>query len=61
MLFIDSIQKKSTFDKLRVVFNNAYRPKKCSHSAIAMQHTLVLVFLTLKQLLQNLHMDLHND
>ena len=54
--------KKSTFDRLRVAFNNAYRrvlgqPWRCSASAMYAN----LVLITLKQLLENQHLDSYND
>ena len=53
--------KKSTFDRLCVAFNKAYRrvlsqPWQCSASAMYANLELI----SLKQLLENLHTDLYN-
>ena len=42
----------STFDRLRVAFNNAYR---------RVLGQLILVLITLKQLLENQHLDSYSD
>ena len=59
---MDCIQK-STFDRLRVAFNNAYTVVfLVSHvDAAPVQCMLILVLITLKQLLENQHLDSYND
>ena len=58
---MDCIQK-STFERLRVAFNNAYIVFSVSHDdAAPVRCTLTLELITLKQQLENLHMDLYND
>ena len=53
--------KKSTFNKLRVAFNNAYRRVLVCHGdLVPAQCMLTLVFRILKQSLESLLLDLHN-
>ena len=50
--------KKSTFVRLRVAFNNTYRRVLGQHGdAVPLQCMLILVLITLKQLLENQHLD----
>ena len=55
--------KKSTFNKLRVAFNNAYRRvlAVCHGDLVPAQCMLTLVFKILKQSIESLLLDLHND
>ena len=53
--------KKSTFNRLCVAFNNADVVFSVSHGdAAPVRCTLTLELTTLKQLLENLHMDKYN-
>ena len=54
--------KKSTFDRLRVAFNTHTVVFLVSHGVAApVQCMLILVLITLKQLLENQHLDSYND
>ena len=55
--------KKSTFNKLRVAFNNAYRRvlAVCHDDLVPAQCMLTLVFKILKQSIESRLLDLHND
>ena len=57
------MDKKTTFDMLRVAWNNVTVVFSISHGdldAAPVRCTLTLELITLKQLLENLHMDLYN-
>ena len=60
--YLWTASKKSTFDRLCVAFNNAYRRvlSQPYGDAAPVRCTLTLELITLKQLLENLHMDLYN-
>ena len=54
--------KKSTFHRLRVAFNNDTVVFSVSHAdAAPVQCMLILALITLKQLLENQHLDSYND
>ena len=57
---MDCIQK-TTFDRLRVALTTHTVVFSVSHGdAAPVRYTLTLELITLKQLLENLHMDLYN-